>query len=822
MFPSLVWTDEKTKWVAIPAQEMQAAVDALHPNRHNHHSHHRSRAHPRNQGTAASGSASASSSASGQGSQVHSRTQSTSGGRRPPHSNVGSILSSPLRGSGKPIDDNASLAAPPTNATGSRSISVRSSRVGSPNLPAPSLPSFPTAKPAQINTNRPLVNGSAIPPQNGIFDGAQQRTTPYEPRPTPYPPSVAVVSAGPQSHNSSFPSSRASGSPVTHPYTLPPFPADPSRQAPYASQGVPPYALYPPYPYAYPAAPYMYWGVPPQPYAHSSVPPGEGVPPSTMMGRPPASDESDSMTGYRDTGFVMPPTAAYPAPAADYSVPSESERDQSGTRGRRQRELSFGSISAVADANKTPSPPMAAGVVTESDDTNKPAESGGLGLDTGIAALSMSEGPRTGKDESGRSFTAFSIGVDPEEAESKRIRSRTRTGSKASRRGDGAISKSTSEQTDALPEAGDAEERKAGGIRTASLSSARKEEGAVRAADSKVIDLTDSESKWQFGSTKQAENTEDTSVPEAVQEPQADESGLASRQSEGQSVDGEQAGFSMAPNALGVLPGTIPAPIPVAGPVPLSYPPAQGTVPPHGYAGGAMPSLSLMTNGYPPFSPPYAVPGSLPSSSVTDISADEWKVKDYGFGFGRGGPSTNGGYSASRDDRQYRNEREREWEQRGYPQQDREFYGRSRRGSYNTTYNNYDRGGHDRGGFGGRRGRGGYGRGFARGSRGVYVGSQRQSTFTMSQPQPLPTNDMNGYYAPMPPPMATYIPTYDPYGYPEYQPIPPPAQGMPPTPMPLSTLSFPLDPVRFRLLGQLEYYLSPQNMAQDLYLRRKA
>ncbi|KAF8156721.1 hypothetical protein B0H34DRAFT_631254, partial [Crassisporium funariophilum] len=39
--------------------------------------------------------------------------------------------------------------------------------------------------------------------------------------------------------------------------------------------------------------------------------------------------------------------------------------------------------------------------------------------------------------------------------------------------------------------------------------------------------------------------------------------------------------------------------------------------------------------------------------------------------------------------------------------------------------------------------------------------------------------------------------------------------------VPLTMLSFPLDPTRYYLLGQLEYYLSPQNMAQDFYLRQR-
>ncbi|KAI0032592.1 hypothetical protein K488DRAFT_49542 [Vararia minispora EC-137] len=40
-------------------------------------------------------------------------------------------------------------------------------------------------------------------------------------------------------------------------------------------------------------------------------------------------------------------------------------------------------------------------------------------------------------------------------------------------------------------------------------------------------------------------------------------------------------------------------------------------------------------------------------------------------------------------------------------------------------------------------------------------------------------------------------------------------------PQPRSQLAFSLDPMRYHLLGQLEYYLSPQNLAQDLFLRTK-
>ncbi|KAF8908436.1 hypothetical protein CPB85DRAFT_1222736 [Mucidula mucida] len=44
---------------------------------------------------------------------------------------------------------------------------------------------------------------------------------------------------------------------------------------------------------------------------------------------------------------------------------------------------------------------------------------------------------------------------------------------------------------------------------------------------------------------------------------------------------------------------------------------------------------------------------------------------------------------------------------------------------------------------------------------------------------------------------------------------------MPPLPTPITQLSFPLDATRYYVLGQVEYYLSMQNMAQDLFLRKR-
>lgn len=149
------------------------------------------------------------------------------------------------------------------------------------------------------------------------------------------------------------------------------------------------------------------------------------------------------------------------------------------------------------------------------------------------------------------------------------------------------------------------------------------------------------------------------------------------------------------------------------------------------------------------------------------------------------------------------------------------------------------------GGYGGRRGRGangysrGYGRGgYPRGGGGPGVVSHRSPPFTVTPPQHLiPLSPMGEHHLPMPsggyypPPrqLAPYLPPPAVNVFERYAPPLqlPPANGThvphvsPPVPVPLSPISFPLDHTRYYLLGQLEYYLSPQNMAQDFFLRQQ-
>ncbi|KAJ2915136.1 hypothetical protein MD484_g5277, partial [Candolleomyces efflorescens] len=76
-------------------------------------------------------------------------------------------------------------------------------------------------------------------------------------------------------------------------------------------------------------------------------------------------------------------------------------------------------------------------------------------------------------------------------------------------------------------------------------------------------------------------------------------------------------------------------------------------------------------------------------------------------------------------------------------------------------------------------------------------------------PPPLPPNLL-----PHPPPAISGLPS-------AVSPTTSANPAEPPVPMPMTAIRFPLDPTRYYLLGQLEYYLSPQNMAMDFFLRKQ-
>ncbi|KAI0371213.1 hypothetical protein BV20DRAFT_1035248 [Pilatotrama ljubarskyi] len=759
-------TGEKPKWVPIPPEELQFE----RPNRTQHQRHrppHTDR-NPRQSG-GPSGTASTS---SGQGSQQQSRAHSASGMRPPPshagsvshsqaQSRTGSVHSSPrhpsIRGGGRRLPDEG--AAPGIGM----SRSMRSSGPNSPATyaqpqPLPPPEFIPSARPPFINTNvgQPGRDPSVL---STIPDsGAAEVPPPGAYYPPPHGPPMGV---------SPYHSPQPAGSPAPNPYTLPPmvYPGQPGIPAPVPvpGYGTPPYPMYPPYPYY--GQPYMYWPPPPpgMPTASPSAPPVQpsdvGLPPPTMMARPPPPSESEAVAGYRDVGFTLPP------PVAEHSQSQQSE-GESVERGRRTRELSFGTIAAEGAKSPAPGSPAAG------------ADAGGavLGLDVeGAKGPGAEPQPTEDKDEGEKagekSFTVFSIGVAPGEPGPGRLRSRTRTQSRGasaavSRPPEGPVKEEEGEQA-------------AGGESDAV-------DGLTDVA-AKVIDLTDPETKWEFGTTSQAEDAITAEAAAAV----------PATPVEAQNVD------------IGSVPPPIPGVpfVPMVGP----YAPAPPYVPPVVIPGAPV-------NGMPSAPSPSAY---APRHTQSATEPDEWEVRDYGYGFGRGGPPS--AYSP-REDRSFRDRRD------FAPQSgDRESFGRPRRGSYGQP-------GYDRGSYGGRRGRGlsgGYGgRGYSNrsfsGGRGGYSnqGQPRQPAYL---PPPPPQPEVNGYYAPPIAPMATYIPSpYESYPYAAFPPPPPPPQmvgpqGSPsaPLPVPQSQLLFPLDSTRYYLLGQLEYYLSTQNMAQDFFLRQQ-
>ncbi|KAH9852466.1 hypothetical protein C2E23DRAFT_885607 [Lenzites betulinus] len=471
----------------------------------------------------------------------------------------------------------------------------------------------------------------------------------------------------------------------------------------------------------------------------------------TMMARPPPPSESEAVAGYRDVGFALPPPVEHSQ--------HEQVEGESADRGR-PRELSFGTI-ALAGAKSpsdAPGSPSTTAVGTPG--------SAALRLDvvekSSYAALNrvIGDSKLNGENVNGKTFAVFSIGVAPGESGPVRLRSRTRTHSK------GAVAAVS------IPDVSLRETVSApGGLEADDVT-------AHREAIATVIDLTDLKTTLAFGTTQQGEDVAD------------------------EGLGAEPPTTTTAPDI--VAPSLPPAPAPPF--VPMMSPYAQPFAPPIVIPGG-------------PGGPVNGMPGA-PSPSTyahqpTSATEDDWVVRDYGFGFGYGGPQP--GYP-QRDDRPFRDRRD-------FPPPG-DNYGRPRRGSYGQGF--------DRGSYGGRRGKGlsgGYGgRGYSNrtfsGGRGGYAnqGQPRQQPYVPQPPPPPPPPqpDLNGYY---PPPMATYIPSpYESYPYAAFPPPPPPPQmvsSTAPLPIPLSPLLFPLDSTWYYLLGQLEYYLSAQNMEQDFFLRQQ-
>ncbi|KAF9028180.1 hypothetical protein BDZ89DRAFT_777918 [Hymenopellis radicata] len=369
-----------------------------------------------------------------------------------------------------------------------------------------------------------------------------------------------------------------------------------------------------------------------------------------------------------------------------------------------------------------------------------------------------------------------------------------------------------------------------------------------------VIDLTESTPKWEFGTTNTADAPEMGDTQEASQEKEVPQLYASASSS---------SPHSPAPQHPPLAPLHIPqyfsAPPPFSNYIPNGEtenhaPVYQPPIHPTHYA-QHQPALSMSSarSEIPPYDP----------NAEEDA---ELTVRDFGFGFGAVSGS---GYAVSlaREEqgrRQRERERERDQETQdivnggpemwgqdekreeplssvsihsGSPQERSFFPIRGKRGHYGGYS---DRGGYERRGGRGRgfgRGRGIRGGGFHRGfgayspqqqhyapqfagAEGVRYGEAYYGGHMYAPPHfPAGYYDYDvGGYRPTPPQEespVTMPSIHHPNG------VPPQNPNMPPLPTPITQLSFPLDATRYYVLGQVEYYLSMQNMAQDLFLRKR-
>ncbi|KAF5380054.1 hypothetical protein D9615_006132 [Tricholomella constricta] len=799
---------EKTKWVPIPPEELQAAADALAKSSRSRQ-HSGSRKSNTRSGNLNNNATQGSGSGQGQNHHVQSTAQSRV------HSRSESLQSSPRfpRGRRLPGDD------PVTGVSGygGPGISEHNSKyfprsgASSPSLqiqphlqPLPQPIRSADALQAPVYTNCSSTNGPGMMPGMSYpiplySQGPTQpsangmaQTQYMSNQPPPIPPHA-------QQHFMPLPVHPLPPRPSFHhsPGRTPPLPppASYTHQHPHQHQHpFPPYSMYPPY--DYPAhspggqpQPYGYWN------GHSSQP-GSGhnspaYPPShppSLYGPPFASaypprqqqthqdreqrarwgpsattntNSSNATTSRRateaeDSALIHPPPPELSLPVAGYrpaaaAVPSPPiiSTDSAG--------VVFGSIASLC-----PSP---APLVNGSNHEEK-------GEDDASSTAGEGEKP----------FAKFSIGVAPGEIGPARVRSRAHSQS-------GKRSRTATEE--GLAEV--------------------KEDLAGALARVKVIDLTDATkdlkdaAKWEFGTATSVHGDEPDSTLQVEVVPVSKEA------KEQGKIDNTN-----------VLPPILPSITGFDSPLRTSF----------ASTGSSPRQLQLRLQQL-----SVSVP---PTGGVDSGDADAFEVKDYGYGFGsgsRGSVSPPDGAQGQGPDAEHEKtnmgpEREKDRDYRYKDKRDMEVPVRPRRGGgYVGGYGGHDRGGEGRGYV--RRGRGmnGFGRGFGR--RGGVGGfqpppHQRLPPFTVTPPsghfQPMVNSmgDMtNGFYPQRPNlNLTTYIPTgFETYGPP--MPAAPPSHPAPPVPVPVSPISFPLDPTRWYLLGQLEYYLSPQNMAQDFFLRRQ-
>ena len=798
----VIFIGEKTKWVAIPPDELQAAAASIGPPRSNSQPRSHSQYSTRNSQTRSSAaSVSGSTHNSQTPSKVASGRTSASLSRAHSPNSVASSPHHPGRGRHFPVDIRGDHAPEQQQ---------RPSERNSPQAPVDVAAPVP-----YVQISRDVYGYGNLPTQTS---SAQPFAPPPPPPPQPhYPPALQI-----NPNHTQQPYVPSAVSPYPQPYT---HHAPSDRYGPAPGQPLPPswapaehyvYSYgYPPYPQAHPI---MYWPgnlpldlrqdgraiYPSYPPVHShqqAAPPGhvlqddgdpprEGestaqptLPPPTMISRPPPPQESDAVAGYRAMGSVL----------------DTRTHLENAPHGRR--DVIFGSVGAPG-GSKSPSPPLL--------------------VSSGVPPLHL-DGP-PGSEKPDRVVMTFSIGVTPGETGPSHVRSKTRPQPRLSR------AENTTDGKGPEPHTG---------------------------TEAKVIDLTDPETKWAFGTANQSQDefTQGDEIRPELLEPQSRSLALVEPPKPISLLFGGPLQGPSLPVVAAELPlAELQPPYPHAH-HPISYVQQQIHVPPR------TPTQEELHAQ--PGPGPYPVHQPPPPQSLSSPSTDGFEVKDFGYGFGRAGGT--GHVASTREDRL---PREREWERSR--ETDREqFPWRPRRGSYS--------GHNERGGYAGRRPRGanGFGRGLGRGGfgRGAFrqqhyhhqqqqhqhqnqnqqqqqhQKQQQQQQQQQPQPQPQappftvtpPAQAFQPLRPPTPPQRAPpdvgqyhlgtavqppYMPfeTYQapvPLSYPSPNTnVPSPTSGHP-LPRPLSNLTFPLDPTRFYLLGQLEYYLSAQNLVSDIFLRKR-
>lgn len=715
-------TDEKTKWVPIPAEELQAAADAQRASRSQGSARGRSRSHQQSQNRSQgspSVSASPAGSMSGQDSQNRSRAQSSvARGNRRSGSQAGSATQSraqsragSLQSSPKHSTVRRRLPEEVSGVLGARSNrSLRSSRAASPHIPSPYIQETGIA----VSMARQIV---AAP-----LAGSRSES--------PFYPST--VSAG---HvPSPYTTTPVMNSPATSAYHLPPGAYAPPTLSPYP---VPHYQPYPSYGYGL-GQPYMFWG------SSSSGPQSQNISQTHSPSTYPVQLLPTQEILPQISPEFLPPSIPILQDVSTNGLASTQASQvssQSSTSEKaRPRVLSFGSIDIASSvtpetlaSTMSSDPGSNASATTESNGTAAPTLRGAVptpSSQTGTVADKLSP--------------AFSVGLAPGDPGPSRKRGNPSLSPVVQPQARGSVSGDGSDDQAVLP--------------VAAVPSIEQGNEDIKALTAKTREMSVNEPKWEFGSTTTGERG-------------ASSTNLALLPGHVQGITSE-------------LRATL------ANDVPLDH-----------------------------LNDPAGLPTPVPASaSATTLYAansplspeDEWKVRDYGYGMGR--PRGSAPSFVPREDRVSRDG-------------GMTYSMRPRRGSYNDEP-------FERGGYSGRRGRG---RGWSRG-RGAYGGDGYGPRPPRGMPRQPYSPVLGGpnvpydttYYAV--PPLGPYVPSgYEVYApYPAYgstpsppQVVPPPtAQSTAPVPVPITKLSFPLDPLRYYLLGQLEYYLSDDNLAHDLFLRK--